>query len=82
MYLGFWITGEVGDGIMFTEGLDRNALRWVREVIFSKAFQDFNILCGVAVLIRVLFVNSAALCSFLAFLVCRYVLILLHFGFG
>lgn len=39
LYLRFGFLGLGEDkylGIMFTEGLDKNALRWVREVSFHK----------------------------------------------
>lgn len=51
LYLRFVFLGLGVDkylGIMFTDGLDKNALRWVREVSFHKLNSHFHLIFFIA----------------------------------
>lgn len=51
LYLRFFFLGLGVDkylGIMFTDGLDKNALRWVREVSFHKLNSHFHLIFFIA----------------------------------
>jgi hypothetical protein len=57
-------------GKMFTEGLDKNALRWVREVIILTHYRFFMFYANGFLLIYLIICKVAIFCLFAVVVVC------------